>query len=182
MARVFLWKPHRTYVGHLSLRLDDNVNDKRKTYISFWPDNSAKWKHVLTGTRSVDHSYDDDYHSEGNRHPDDYFDIPQHLISLPAIRTWWKENKKKTYSLLGYNCAQCVYDALKAGGLELFHMDWVRGAGAHIHFPDDDDDDWETMEARMNYTPEAYPTAPATAFTWIKDAVNKKSNYKCVIL
>jgi hypothetical protein len=117
MARVFLWRPNEERVGHLSMELN-----RDKTYISFWPKTDKKFKNLF-GNESTICTLEQDIYNEGG-HFDDYIAIPEEMINHDRIVRWWNEERPKEYSLLSYNCARCVYDALQAGGFKVYHQDW----------------------------------------------------------
>ena len=182
MARIFLWKSSLLdgKFGHLSMELDFD-----KTYISFWPNKLSKFR-ALIGGEATNCTLQQDINNEG-RNYDDHFAIPDSLIDHAKIVAWWKDNRSEVYSLLQYNCARCIYDALQSGGLDIFKNDHVREVGIHIRFPDDDDYDYETMKEIWNgRVIESKPVTPSTAFEWIKEYVNQKVNgeeskKKCIV-
>jgi hypothetical protein len=182
MARIFLWRPSIAdgNVGHLSMELDFD-----KTYISFWPNKLSKVKTLIDG-EATNYTLQQDIINEG-RNYDDYFAIPDSLIDHTKIVAWWKDYRPKLYSLLEYNCARCIYDALQSSGLDVFKHDHVKEVGIHMRSPDDEDYDYETMQEIWHGGGiESKPVKPETEFEWIKKYVNQKMNgekskKKCIV-
>lgn len=108
MATVYLWKPTKSSVGHISMELAD------KTYISHWPESKKKNMKGLKSTWSKPtQSLKEDIEVE-KRNPDKYISFSGEFFDSSKISMWWEDLKSSArYNLFTSNCAHIVCEALK---------------------------------------------------------------------